>query len=336
MNKGNVDILVDESRVDVSGENLAREMVGVSGDADSSHLVSAVSASTAQPIPVTIENNGLGLSDWLNIVMVIVAVVSLGLAAYSIRQSARTNKEASQNAKLTANHMESIVRVSEQSMQTAQDQLERLEGMISMNSQILDRFKELVDEFTRPRMSARLSAPKHKKGFLPLVLENVGTTSARNVRVSFDPSLPEPNLEKLNENISEQLIYRKSPVEMTRNKFENKVFKSWPPKQKTAVPFWAMKFERHPLQELGEAKRFENDDGSPLQVTIIRASTDGVMLLDESADGVPADIKVIIEYEDDRGKSWKDEVNLNPNVWVSTTFRSEEHDDMIVEFGGDG
>lgn len=59
------------------------------------------------------------------------------------------------------------------------------------------------------------------------------------------------------------------------------------------------------------------------------------MLLDESGDGIPADVEVVIKYEDDHGTEFTDRVSLNPDMWVSTTFSSTERSSTTVSYGGD-
>lgn len=107
------------------------------------------------------------------------------------------------------------------------------------------------------------------------------------------------------------------------------------PNQSTSVPFWATKFERFPLREVGESKRFVNADGTPADAVLVRKQSDGAMLLDESGDGIPADIEVVITYKDEHCTKFTDRVSLNPDLWVSTTFRSTERHSTSVTYGGE-
>lgn len=102
-----------------------------------------------------------------------------------------------------------------------------------------------------------------------------------------------------------------------------------------SVPFWATIFERFPLREVGASKRFVNADGTPVDAFIGRRESDGAMLLDESGDGFPADVEVIIEYSDDNGKEFKESVSLNPYLWVSMTFSSKERHSSSVMYDTD-
>lgn len=288
-----------------------------------------------EPVPVVVQDEGLELSDWLNIAMLFATIVSLGIAAYATWQNAKTAREASENAQDAADQMEEIAHASQSTMWTARDQLDRLEIMMATETQILGGLDDVTLALFRPRMNAYLGSPIHEKGYLPLVVENVGKSPARNVTVRFNPPLPEPDVDRLNANTSELVDYRKSPVELTLAKYEGKTFKTWAPNQSTSVPFWATKVERFPLREVGESKRFVNADGTPADAVLVRRESDGAMLLDESGDGIPADVEVIINYSDDNGEQYEDSVSLNPDLWVSTTLSSKERHSSSVTYGAD-
>ena len=277
-----------------------------------------------EPVPVIVQDDGLGLSDWLNIAMLFATIVSLGIAAYATWQNAKTARESSEHAQDAADQMDKIATFSRQTVQTAKEQLDQMDIMMATGTQIMFGMDDVAVELSRPRMNAYLGSPIHEKGYLPLVVENVGKSPARNVTVKFTPPLPEPDVDRLNANTSELVDYQKSPVEMTLAKYEGKTFKTWAPNQSTSVPFWATKFERLPQRETGKSKIFVNDDGSPADATLVRVHTDGAMLLDESGDGIPADVEVIISYEDGNGTEFEDSVSLNPDLWVSTTFRGSQ------------
>ena len=287
-----------------------------------------------EPVPVIVQDDGLGLSDCLNIAMLLATIVSLGIAAYATWQNAKSARESSEHAQDAADQMEDIASASQSTMWTVRDQLDRLENMMATGTKILGGLDDVTLALFRPRMNAYLGSPTHEKGFFPLVVENVGKTPARNVTVKFNPPLPEPDVDRLNANTSELMNYQKSPVEMTLAKYEGKTFKTWAPNQSTSVPFWATKFERLPQCETGKSSRFVNDDGSPADATLVRVYTDGAMLLDESADGIPADVEVIIRYEDGNGKEFEDSVSLNPDLWVATPFRSQQHHSSITTYSG--
>lgn len=288
-----------------------------------------------EPIPVIVQDDGLELSDWLNIAMLFATIVSLGIAVHATRQNAKTAREASDHAQDAADQMEEIATASRQTMWTAKAQLDQLDMMMATGTQIMFGLDDVASELSRPRMNAYLGSPTNEKGYLPLVVENVGQSPARDVTVEFVPPLPEPDVTRLNANTSETVHYRKSPVEMTLAKYEGKTFKTWAPNQSTSVPFWATKFERFPLREVGESKRFVNADGTPADAVLVRKQSDGAMLLDESGDGIPADIEVVITYKDEHGTKFTDRVSLNPDLWVSTTFRSTERHSTSVTYGGD-
>ena len=289
---------------------------------------------TSAPIPVTITNDGLTLSDWLNIAMFVVTLLSLFVAVCATRNSIRTARRSSKDAQEAAVRMKTIVSTSQATMSTVKDQLDRLDTMLATGTQIVGSLKAVATEFSRPRMNAFLGAPTHEKGYLPLVVENVGQSPARDVTVTFDPPLPNPDVAKLNANTASTVHYQKSLVAMTMAKYNGKTFKTWAPNQSTSVPFWATKTERLPEREVGESKRFINSDGSPGDAILIRVNTDGSVLLDESGDGVPADVEVIISYKDENETRYTERVSLNPNLWVSTTFGSTEYQRTSVTYGG--
>lgn len=308
------------------------EFSAVPSDAPAPQVTTIVQVD--EPVAVTFQDDGLGLSDWLNIAMLFATIASLGIAAYATRQNAITTRESSEHAQNAADQMDKIATSSRQTVQNAKEQLDQMDAMMATGTQILGGLDDVTLALFRPRMNAYLGSPTHEKGYLPLVVENVGKTPARNVTVKFNPPLPEPDVDRLNANTSELVDYQKSPVEMTLAKYEGKMFKTWAPNQSTSVPFWATKFERLPQRETGKSKIFVNDDGSPADATLVRIHTDGAMLLDESGDGIPADVEVIISYEDGNGTKFEDSVSLNPDPWVSTTFRSQQHHSSTTTYGG--
>lgn len=314
-------------------EPTTSDLPAVSNDEVAPEVASV--SQVVEPVSVIVQDEGLGLSDWLNIAMLFATIGSLAIAAYATWQNAKTAREASENAQDTADQMEEIASTSQSTMWTARDQLDRLEIMMATGTQILGGLDDVTLELFRPRMNAYLGSPIHEKGYLPLVVENVGKSPARNVAVKFNPPLPKPDVDRLNANTSELLNYQKSPVELTVAKYEGKTFKTWAPNQSTSVPFWATKFERFPHREVGESKRFVNADGTPADAVIVRRESDRSMLLDESGDGIPADIEVVITYKDEHGTTFTDRVSLNPDLWVSTTFRSTERHSTSVTYGGD-
>ena len=175
-----------------------------------------------EPVPVVIQDEGLGLSDWLNIAMLFATIASLGFAAFATRQNAKTAREASKNAQDAADQMDEIATASRQTMQTTKAQLDRLEAMMATGTQIMFGLDDVAMELSRPRMNAFLGSPTHEKGYLPLVVENVGKSPARNVTVKFNPPLPEPDVDRLNANTSELVDYKNRrlncPLQNTRAK----------------------------------------------------------------------------------------------------------------------
>lgn len=161
-----------------------------------------------EPIPVIVQDDGLELSDWLNIAMLFATIVSLGIAVHATRQNAKTAREASDHAQDAADQMEEIATASRQTMWTAKAQLDQLDMMMATGTQIMFGLDDVASELSRPRMNAYLGSPTNEKGYLPLVVENVGQSPARDVTVEFVPPLPEPDVTRLNANTSETVHFR--------------------------------------------------------------------------------------------------------------------------------
>lgn len=273
--------------------------------------------SMVEPVLVEVVNDG----TILNTVMLLLTLLGVVFAGCSFRHSAETAKRASKDSRQLAEQMQSISDSSTETLATNREQLEQ--------------YHKLVTAISRPRMNARLSPPRREKGWLMLIVENVGVGTARNVKVSFNPPLPEPNLEKLNSHSSRGENYLKAPVAMVRDKFEDRVFPSWSYGVVTEVPFWVMKFDQKKASDTRDSDRFVNDDGTPMKQKADPEDLDGEMLFNESAEGIPANVEIIFEYEDDEGVRMVDPpITLNPDVWIATTFRSVERSAEVTQIGG--
>ncbi|WP_454963636.1 hypothetical protein [Corynebacterium durum] len=121
-----------------------------------------------EPVPVIVQDDGLGLSDCLNIAMLLATIVSLGIAAYATWQNAKSARESSEHAQDAANQMEEIASASQSTMWTVRDQLDRLENMMATGTRILGGLDDVTLALFRPRMNAYLGSPTHEKGFFRL------------------------------------------------------------------------------------------------------------------------------------------------------------------------
>ena len=84
-------------------EPTPNDLTAVSNDEVAPEVASV--SQVVEPVPVIVQDEGLGLSDWLNIAMLFATIVSLAIAAYATRQNAETAREASENAQDTADQM---------------------------------------------------------------------------------------------------------------------------------------------------------------------------------------------------------------------------------------
>lgn len=91
----------------------------------------------------------------------------------------------------------------------------------------------------RPLMVAELLPPEQPK--LPAVLRiaNEGNTVARDVTVTFNPPLPEPDLEGFQNRVVDGVQVMKTLMETVHGMFDGRVFSSWVPGRETTVDFWA-------------------------------------------------------------------------------------------------
>jgi|GEM_PF-6927143 len=151
--------------------------------------------------------------------------------------------------------------------------------------------REAIDRATRPMMSACLLPPTRPKDPLDLQVSNVGKSTALDVKVYFDPPLPEGSREALNAN-SDGLEASTSLLEITKRIFVDTLFPTWVPGQSVTSPFWILN------------KEFDVGDWNSV-----------------SAEGVPADQSVIVKYRDEQGKQYEERFALQPPIWAGKMFR---------------
>lgn len=71
-----------------------------------------------------------------------------------------------------------------------------------------------------------------------LRVRNVGRTVARDVRVQFDPPLPQADLDRLNADTPSGDFYYVTNVDVLQNVFEDRVYRTWTPGMDVAVKYW--------------------------------------------------------------------------------------------------
>jgi hypothetical protein len=143
--------------------------------------------------------------------------------------------------------------------------------------------RKSLQQTTRPMMLAKL-VPSGKIQST-LVVENVGPSIARNVRVSFDPPLPTSDTARDGD---------KSMVPFVNRRFAQ-VVTAWPPGQVTRNVFHIL-----------DGKR--DDEGRPTNI-----------------DGIPRSTSVKFEYADDTGQTYVDKFSLDPTLIEGETWSHHKH-----------
>ncbi|WP_156892794.1 hypothetical protein [Corynebacterium sputi] len=143
-------------------------------------------------------------------------------------------------------------------------------------------------------MVARYVPPSHPHDDLDLEISNNGQSVAKNVRIAFDPPLPEPNLKMLNENALSS-SYMASTLELARAVFVGRRFKTIPPGQSIKAPLWS-------------------------QNRNFRASNIDAI----SAEGLPSKQGITISYYDDAGTSYIDTFEIDPLIYAGNLFKDSE------------
>lgn len=159
--------------------------------------------------------------------------------------------------------------------------------------QSMRQARDIEQRANRPMMVAEVVAPDDEVEEVGLRVKNVGRTVAKNVRVSFDPALPEPDLKKLNTRSNSH--YYATNMEALGAIFGDRVFLTWTPGMEVTAKYWAAPKNFNPWQPLPD-----------------------------SAEGVPPEQKVIIHFEDELGKTYRDEYVLDIHTIIGLRFRDSE------------
>lgn len=153
--------------------------------------------------------------------------------------------------------------------------------------------RDIENRANRPMMVAEIVPPEGTKDEVGLRVTNAGKSVARNVLVEFDPPLPEPDLNRLNQ--QGDATYYATNIEQLNNIFEGRKFLTWTPGMEVTAPYWA------PPKTLGL------DSG-----------------LSESAEGVPAVQKVVVKFQDERGIHYQDTFALDVHTVLGLRFSETE------------
>lgn len=148
---------------------------------------------------------------------------------------------------------------------------------------------------TRPMMMVEYMRPTAENPHLKLKISNKGKSVARNVRFTFEPKLPKPDLNKLQKEY--EFRGRYAPIELVQALFEDTKFDTWPPGFESEYLFWI----------------------KPPQLDLLSNNT-------ESVEGIPARQTVKIVFEDDFKKRFSEVIVLDIRSVAGTTFiRSGEY-----------
>ena len=159
--------------------------------------------------------------------------------------------------------------------------------------QSMRQARDIEQRANRPMMVAEVVAPSEEFEEVGLRVTNVGRTVARNVRVSFDPPLPAPDLERLNARSDSR--YYATNMEALRAIFDGRLFLTWTPGMEVNAKYWAAPKGFNPWRPLPD-----------------------------SAEGVPPEQKVIIDFEDEAGNAYRDEYVLDIHTVLGLRFKDSE------------
>lgn len=211
---------------------------------------------------------------------VITAVIAL-VAVFQTKKIIRQNEEA------RTQHSKDAL-----GSQKQQEEYNRLAAE-SANHQAksVELQRESVERTNRPMMTVRYLPPKSAMDGLELEVSNVGKSVAYQVRVEFDPALPEPDLDALNENSDPGHTFYHPNIGLPWTVFVGRMFRTWVPGQKVTAPFWVA----HKDYEVGDREAV-------------------------SAEGIPANQLVHIYYKDEKDERYADTFELDPGIWAGTMF----------------
>lgn len=142
----------------------------------------------------------------------------------------------------------------------------------------------------RPMMMAQILMPDYAKETLRLMVSNRGKSVAKNVKVTFEPDLPSTT----EQNGAAAGGFHYSPVRRVKSIFSNTVFSTWVPGHQVDVAYWLQPDEKIL-------------DGN---------------LISNSAEGVPAKLFVLLEYDDELNNHYSEHFELNIRSVIGSDFRT--------------
>lgn len=169
--------------------------------------------------------------------------------------------------------------------------LASISAFLALRSLRLSRQIEI--NANRPMMTARVVSPEFHYDVIRFEVANLGKSVAKNVRVKFDPPLPEPNLERARKNCKSIHNPHVPPLARVHALFRDQVFSTWVPGTIASVAYWLPPKDK--LTKEGELPR--------------------------SAEGVPANQDVIITFEDELGNKYSESFELNVRPVIGLDFR---------------
>lgn len=143
----------------------------------------------------------------------------------------------------------------------------------------------------RPMMMAEVLQPDYPQEPLRLMITNRGRSVAKNVRVAFDPDFAEIEYPL---KLKDRGVYLQSAVKRVQTIFKDRIFTTWVPGQQVDVAYWLQPDEK--LVKDGE--------------------------IADSAEGIPARIFAIIEYDDELRNHYVESYELNVRSVLGNDFRT--------------
>ncbi|WP_018022957.1 hypothetical protein [Corynebacterium doosanense] len=165
----------------------------------------------------------------------------------------------------------------------------------------LKAMREQTQSSIRPMMGALLKPGRYINEPIRVSINNFGQSIAYDVSLEFDPPLPEPNITKLNERgrltrkgtkegKEVTIHYRESPIALLNKFLLNQTVDTWPPYYEVGFDYW-----------------------------VARKDPD----LGESAEGIPANTKLKINYRDRDNKWYSDDFALRPQLLAGINFHTD-------------
>lgn len=164
-------------------------------------------------------------------------------------------------------------------------------------SRALSLQSKSVRATNRPMLQAMLLMPDRPIDVCRMQISNEGKSTAFDVRVTFEPELPMPDLAKL------------------RKRSEEKYGKR-------------IHYEQTLIGQLNDALAEPIDTITPgleLQFDYWAPFT-----WEESAEGIPAKTKVVLAYFDSEGNEFKESFGLNPNIYRGARWVTKKRNGVTV------